>query len=162
MSNLSSAKQAIQSELDYAKRGFAFYTSRVDALEQALREIDRACTGVPAGRHIDTKSGAREQRPSNAGLKSGRSRLHADGEPDGAYELPSTGGDFWPDLISSREKSGREILASAIAKLGFTPSSAQIKKLSARMTTALNNLVKANIIKDTGSGRARRFYRISH
>jgi hypothetical protein len=50
-------------------------------------------------------------------------------------------------------------LQAAIDKLGFTPSKTQVKKLAQRMTFSLNALVKANKIKDSGSGRNREFFK---
>jgi len=50
-------------------------------------------------------------------------------------------------------------LKSAIDKLGFTPTNTQIKKLTQRMTFALNALVKANKIQDSGAGRERVFFK---
>jgi hypothetical protein len=74
-------------------------------------------------------------------------------------DLPFTGGDYWTNLLSDQPKSGPEIFKSAIAQLGFTPSKEQIAKLGGRMTFALNTLVKAKKIKDSGSGRERRFFK---
>ncbi|HCE08693.1 MAG TPA: hypothetical protein DEQ40_08865, partial [Oxalobacteraceae bacterium] len=73
--------------------------------------------------------------------------------------LPSTGGDYWPNLLTEQGQHSSEILKSAIDKLGFTPTNTQIKKLTQRMTFALNALVKANKIQDSGAGRERVFFK---
>ena len=74
-------------------------------------------------------------------------------------ELPSTGGDYWKNLVGAEPKSGQAILAEAVNGLGFTPTKAQVSKLLNRMTFALNSMVKAGAIQDSGSGRERRFFR---
>jgi len=77
----------------------------------------------------------------------------------GPNDLPFTGGDYWPDLITSEPQSGSDVLRAAIAGLGFEPSADQVKKLTQRMTFVLNSLVKAKKIQDSGSGRERRFFK---
>ena len=74
-------------------------------------------------------------------------------------ELPSTGGDYWPNLLTEQGKHSSEVLKSAVEQLGFTPTKTQIKKLTQRMTFALNALVKAKKIQDSGSGRERLFFK---
>jgi hypothetical protein len=42
------------------------------------------------------------------------------------------------------------------------PTPDERKKLANRMVAALNHLVKTNVIGDSGSGRARRYFTINH
>ena len=79
--------------------------------------------------------------------------------PSGGNDLPFTGGDFWPNLVLEQPRSASEILDAAIATMSFAPSKVQTQKLAGRMTFALNSLVKAGKIKDSGSGRERRFFK---
>jgi len=74
-------------------------------------------------------------------------------------ELPSTGGAYWPNLLTDQGQHSSAILKSAIDQLGFTPTKTQIKKLTQRMTFALNALVKTKKIQDSGSGRDRLFFK---
>ena len=73
-------------------------------------------------------------------------------------DLPFTGGDYWTNLVSDTPQSASEILASAIAKLGFEPDKIQRQKLQSRMIFALNALVKDKKIADSGKGRERRYF----
>jgi hypothetical protein len=50
-------------------------------------------------------------------------------------------------------------LKAAVSSLTFTPTKLQTQKLAGRMTFALNALVKANKIQDSGKGRERRFFK---
>jgi len=77
----------------------------------------------------------------------------------GANQLPFTGGEYWPNLVTSDPQSGADILRASVAGLGFEPSPEQVKKLQQRMTFVLNALVKDKKIQDSGSGRARRFFK---
>jgi hypothetical protein len=150
MSNLKSARQAIKAELEYARKGAMFYQSRVEALEDALSKIESVETTTP--KTSNGKSQAPEQR-----AKPGRK---ARSQPAGnGAKLPSTGKDFWPNLITAQPQSAKEILNAAIRALGISPSKDQLKKLSQRQTSALHNLIKTNAIADSGAGRDRRFFR---
>jgi hypothetical protein len=77
----------------------------------------------------------------------------------GGTGLPFTGGDFWPNLVTAEPQSASDILNAAIVSLGFTPTKAQIQKLAGRQTFAVNALVKAGTIQDSGKGRERRFFK---
>jgi hypothetical protein len=169
MSNLDAAKAAIQAELAQAKQGLAYYQSHVAALESALVQLGNlgigATTTKPAGAKRGRKPGkvaaaklAKAGKPAKAGR--GRPAKATKGRASkGPNDLPFTGGDYWPDLITSEPQSGSDILRAAIAGLGFEPSADQVKKLTQRMTFVLNSLVKAKKIQDSGSGRERRFFK---
>jgi hypothetical protein len=62
-------------------------------------------------------------------------------------------------LIDTQPKSAVDVVNAAVAKLDFTPTREQVKKLSQRATYALNTMVRSGEISDSGSGRARRFFR---
>lgn len=150
MSNLSAARQAIQAELDHAREGAAYYQSRVAALEEALAKLDSvesAEEDTGNAPSAQTRSRSRRGRPAREQVAKKES------------ELPATGKSFWTGLLTSEPQSNRELLASAIKALGIEPSGDKVKKLSQRQTNALHNLVKANEISTTGSGRGRRYYR---
>jgi hypothetical protein len=159
MTNLNTAKQALKGELAHAQHGLAYYTSRMEALQQALEQLDRAEGELPSGKKASAKTSAIAHKQN--GAKGGRkSRVAA--RANGGSALPSTAGNFWSSLISARQISAPEILEAAVAKLGLTPTPEQRKKLSNRMVGALNQLVQSQAISDTGSGRARRYFIVSH
>lgn len=156
MSNLGSAKAAIKSELAHALEGVAYYQSLVTALEQALERLDSVGPGaakVPGGKlemPVKTK-GRRGRKP--------RAASGAGGSSSGGGSLPSTAKSFWVDLVDTEPKSAVDVVHAAVKKLGFTPNEEQMKNLSQRATYALTTMVKSGEISDSGSGRARRFFR---
>src|SRR4051794_20066193 len=126
MSNLQSAKSAIEAEIMHMRQGVAFYQSRLETLEKTLDQLDSV--SLPEDIVQIEESG---KRPSSArtkaAYKKGRGRRSvtiASGK-----ELPTTGGEYWLDLVSGQPQSGAEILRQAIAKLGFHPSKLQVQKL---------------------------------
>lgn len=153
MSNLKAACEAIRSELERAKMGAAFYQARVNALEEALAKLE-GMDWAPDGH-------SRKRRAGNATM-SGKPAKRLEKPPTTAQrngsDLPSTGKNFWPDLITAEPQSAPEILNAAVKALGISPSKNQLKKLAQRQTNALHNLVKRAVIADSGSGRSRRFF----
>ncbi|HEV7928928.1 MAG TPA: hypothetical protein VGP12_02210, partial [Nitrosospira sp.] len=99
MSNLKSARQAIKAELEHARQGAMFYQSRVEALEDALSKIESVETTAKTS---NGKSRAPEQR-----AKPGR-KPRSQPAGNGA-KLPSTGKDFWPNLITGQPQSAKDI-----------------------------------------------------
>jgi hypothetical protein len=154
MSNLKSARQAIKAELEHARKGATFYQSRVEALEEALAKIDDVDAGTEkiSGR----SKAARAEAPATPAKRGRKARSQPAG--NGA-KLPSTGKEFWPNLITEQPQSAKDILNAAVKSLGISPSKEQMKKLSQRQTSALHNLIKTNAIADSGAGRERRFFR---
>ncbi len=158
MSNLDAAQRAIEAELAKAKQGFAYYQSRVSALEEALTRL--AGIDVPGQAPVGKKQRGKKAMSALAAdklptlKKKARAKHAAD-----AAALPFTGGDFWPSLITDQPRSSLDILKAAIDKLGFAPSDEQEKQLRGRMTFALHALIKANKIQDSGAGRDRRFFK---
>ena len=180
MSNIETARAALQAELDHAKTGHAFYAERIASLEQALAQIaglggisgggkvaapaNKAKRGrkpnteklSSAGLGVDSDSASKPAKAAK-GVKSGKR-----GRPRkaaGGNELPFTGGDYWTNLVTDAPQSASDILASAISKLGFSPDKAQRQKLQSRMVFALNALAKDKKIADSGKGRERRFFK---
>lgn len=158
MSNLETAKVALEAELAQARKGFAYYQSRIDALGKALQqllELDDATgkTSKPAA-----PTGKRGRKPGKHLIAKAKKKPTS-GKVAAGNELPSTGGDFWPNLITLQPQSGADILHAAIDGLGFTPTKLQVQKLTNRLTFALHALVKAGKIADSGVGRARRFFK---
>jgi len=162
MSNLESAKAAIQAELSHAKQGFAYYQSRIDALEKMLIQLASVSGAMDS---ISTVSIEKSKRGSKSTAvrvaktqKVGKTKRTGK-DSGGGNELPSTGGDFWPNLVLVQPRSASDILKAAISSIGFVPTKLQTQKLAGRMTFALNTLVKAKKIQDSGKGRGRRFFR---
>jgi len=159
MSNLESAKAAIEAELSQAKQGLAYYESRVGTLEQALAQLSNidgsTGTAPKLGKLSVGKRQAKAEKVKPVKVAKGKKGKQAKGPND----LPFTGGDYWPNLITDQPKSASEVLQTAISGLEFVPTPEQIKKLTLRMTFALNTLVKSNKIQDSGSGRERRFFK---
>jgi hypothetical protein len=188
-SNLTSARQAIQAELSHARQGMAFYSARVEALETALSQLEsvegddtaqarrkrrssaegsikkggvakrgRASRSAHNGNGADRAAGedsAMGQRGRRAGRKAGASK-----RAQGGDALPTTGTDFWLQLVTEEPKSAVEIANAAAEAIGLKPEQKdKIQKLKQRVAPALATLVSAQKIRDSGAGRARRFFR---
>ena len=168
MLNLVSAKAAIEAEIAHAKEGVAHFYARVEALEKALFHIVAVDGGVLDAQPV---AAAPVAKPTGKAAKSAKPAVKAEKaaatakpvkaakQTKGGSELPSIGGDYWPDLLTAEPKSSLEVLDAAVVKLGFTPTKEQRQKLAGRMTFALNALVKAGRIQDFGKGRDRRFFK---
>lgn len=159
MSNLESARAAIEAELSHAKKGLEYYHSRIGALENMLAQLAGFQGAVlpPAA----ATRGKRGRKPGST-LKlavSEKAPKAKAGRKSGISGLPFTGGDFWQNLVLDEPRSFPEILDAAIAALGISPSKTERQKLSGRMIFAINALVKTKKIRDSGSGRARRFFK---
>ena len=158
MSNLQTATLAIEAQIVHAKNGLAYYDARVQAVEQALaelRSVKESSEASPARVKLPKTPGAAATTAGATRLKkTAKKKMRAEKE---SGELPSTGGDFWPNLLTEQGKHSSEVLKAAIDQLGFAPTKTQVKKLTQRMTFALNALVKAKKIQDSGSGRERLF-----
>jgi hypothetical protein len=165
MSNLDAAKAALQAELSQAKQGLAYYQSHVTALESALAQLGNLGLGTvaanPAGAKRGRKPGklVKAEKPAKGGRGRPAKAKKGGRAAKGPNDLPFTGGDYWPDLVTGEPQSASEVLHAAVAGLSFEPTAEQVKKLSQRMTFVLNSLVKTGKIKDSGSGRGRRFFK---
>jgi hypothetical protein len=165
MTNLTSAKSAINAELSHAKKGLAFYQARIDALAHALAQLENvdAVGDAPVRGKRGPKAKMAPVAAQPRGRKPGRppkaTKAKGSRKSNGsAQELPFTGGDFWPNLITKEPQSAPEILHAAVSRLGYEASKDTIKTLANRQTSALNSLVKSGKIQSEGSGRARRFF----
>lgn len=185
-SNLVSAKHAIEAELSHARQGFAYYAARVEALESALHQLESVDGGAgesAAGPVANRRTKGQGKRAVKSGRQRGegedtrrsaanessrkqnkkteqRAKSRTAVESDESRALPRTGGDFWLDLVTEEPKSAVDISNAAIATLGIKPSQkTHIQKLKQRVSPALAGLLSAHKIKDTGSGRERRFFK---
>ena len=163
MSNLKSAAAAIEAEIAYARSGLDYYTSRVETLEQALANLqaigETEDKSLPAPAQKTGHKLKRGPRAKQAKAVEPKLNKKEKKERKGANDLPSTGGEYWPNLVTDQPQHSSAILEAAIGKLGFAPSKDQVKKLTQRMTFALNSLVKSNKIQNSGSGRDRVFFK---
>lgn len=163
MSNIAAAKAALEAELSQARQGMAYYQSQVHALEQALKQlsglnlVETGSGGAKRGRKPGKVT--KETKPAKAGRGRPAKAKKSTRAVKGPNDLPFTGGDYWPNLVKSEPQSASEILNASIAGLTFEPTKEQVKKLAQRMTFVLNSLVKTGGIKDSGSGRGRRFFK---
>lgn len=146
MSNIDKARRAIEAEIKHAQKGLAFYQQRVDSLHAMLGSLGGGVTSVGGGR----KTSPEAAQPA----KRGRPRKAA-----APQELPKTGGNFWAGLVSKQPQFGPDILAAAVAKLGFEPTAEQRKALGNRMAPALAALVKSGKVADSGKGRLHRYFK---
>ena len=164
MSNIDAAMAALGAELAQAKQGLAYYQSQVTALETALAQLGvlgLTAVGVKAAGKRGRKPGrpAKVEKPAK-GVRGRPAKAKKSGRAaKGPNDLPFTGGDYWPDLVTGEPQSASDILRASVAGLGFEPTEEQAKKLAQRMTFVLNSLVKTGKIKDSGSGRERRFFK---
>lgn len=156
MSNLQSAKSAIEAEIMHARQGLAFYRSRLETLEKTLDQLDSV--SLPEDIIQIEES---EKRSSSAKAHTGRKRgrRSSSNAPSFGKELPTTGADYWLELVSDQPQSAADILRQAVAKLGFHPTKLQVQKLRQRLAPGLKGLLQAKKIQDSGSGRDRRFFR---
>lgn len=149
MSNIEAARRAIEAEITHTKEGLAYYQQRVESLQNMLDSLGFANGGADSGGRKSAP--APEARPA----KRGRPRKSA----QSPKSLPRTGGDFWAGLVTQAPQFGPDILAAAIAKLGFEPTAEQRKALGNRMAPALAALVKSGKVADSGKGRLHRYFK---
>lgn len=188
VSNLKSARHAIEAELSHARQGSAYYAARVEALEIALHQLDNVEAPVEApvkrekynGKAGGRKVGATRGRGLHrmAGKNAAKAASSAHGTPqqpgkertrgrkartagsDNGEGLPTTGAEFWLNLVNDEPRSAVDISNAAIATLGIKPDQKrEIQKLKQRVAPALANLVATQKIRDSGAGRARRFFK---
>jgi hypothetical protein len=197
-SQFMNPKSFLKAELAEAKKGLAQYQARVDALEQAVTQMEGGAAttaeatrgrkksnatsiAAPAGKTargrkkdseaapaVAAKRGRKKQDDTAVATPAGKTARGAKksasagngSKADSATgDLPSTKGDFWYNFVNDAPQTAAEIGNAAVASLRFTPSGEQVKVLKQRVTPALNLLVNSKRIKDSGSGRERRFVR---
>jgi hypothetical protein len=148
MSNLKIARQAILAELKYVEEGVAYYQRRAAALRAALDQLDS--TEGPATTATQKTKGARK-----AGKRANPSAARKASSAKNA--LPKTSRDFWLSFIDQNPKTAAEIGNAAVASLDFTPNLEQAKQLKSRLAPTLQTLLKSKAVKDSGSGRDRKY-----
>lgn len=159
MQRLSEARRSLKEEIAHARQGAEYYQRRVEALEQTLEQLERIDQDEPHSTTSRAKAGRKKAEGTySTGAKKTSAKAAAT-KSSTAADLPSTGGDFWPGLITSEPISTGDLYKAAVAKLGMTPSKEQEKKLKFRMNSALNVLTAGGTIKSTGSGRERRYFK---
>jgi hypothetical protein len=148
MSNLKTARQAIRAELKHVEEGAAYYQKRATALRAALEQLDRTEEPVAASTQKTRVSGKAGKRAKPSVIPKASTLKNA---------LPKTSRDFWLGFIDQNPKTAAEIGNAAVASLGFTPSPEQAKQLKSRLAPTLQTLLKSKAVKDTGSGRERKY-----
>lgn len=152
MAKVSSAAKAIEDELKQARKAVAFYTKRVEDLEDILAtlasiELPGSARGRATKKTSTTKTATRQtEKPAAKGKRSSK--------------LPATGKDFWPSLLTDSPQPSAEIFKAAISALGIRPNPDDRKKLSQRMANALSVLAKSGEIKAEGERRTRLYSRL--
>jgi hypothetical protein len=158
VSNLQTAREYIEAELSNAREGLAYFASRAHALEHALADLD-SLDGAASAPKNTRPSVDKPTQNGNGAHQHVKRKTVAAANPAGA--VPPTRADFWLDLITAERRSAVDIAHAAAQKLGLDPKKnrKQVLVLKQRVGPSLASLVSGQKIKDTGTGRARRFYR---
>ena len=163
MSNIAAARANIKAEI-------ANLQAQIVALQKSLESLDKLEVPTASVTTAAKAQGKRGRKPKAEAIAPAKRVAPATAKGKASQkpvkkskekvegELPSTGGDYWPNLITSEPQSASEVLQKAIDGLGFTPTKAQLTKLANRETFALNSLVKEGRIQDSGKGRERRYF----
>lgn len=150
MANMHTAVATLEAELEHAKQGKEYYTARVAMLTELidkakavedLDDVGSSPRGKARGRRAGTK-------PSSTSIST---RQKANG--NGLSDLPKTGKDFWLGLIDSTPLHASQIFEAAVKNLKSELSAEARKKLYARMSATLKDLVNRNALKHEGKGR---------
>jgi hypothetical protein len=161
-SNLNAAKSALKAELAHVQAGLAYYQERVEALNDALHQLDTIDEeGDIELEKTEKKQRGRPRKAEKAGgaAQTGKKAAKRGRQPKSASRLPSTGGDFFPRLVTDRKQTAPELLQSAAAQLPFTPNAKELSQLRSRMIAALSALLKAGQISSEGERRQRTYFR---
>ncbi|WP_151637934.1 hypothetical protein [Noviherbaspirillum aerium] len=149
-----SAARAVELELQHAREGMLYYTKLVENLEDVLETL-AAIESPSAVRQPNSRTRA----ASKTKLKPAtRSRRAASSSP-AKSNLPPTGKDFWPRLLTDVPQPAAEIFKAAVSALGIRPSADDRKKLTQRMSNALSVMAKNGDIHVEGDRRTRRYAR---
>lgn len=151
MARMQSAAKVIEDELKQARKAVAFYTKRVEDLEDVLATLGRVDAPVKTaaqGRGAKKTSAAKSAAAPAKGARGTRST-----------KLPATGKDFWPQLLNDTPQSSAQVFKAALAALRIRPSPEDRKKLSQRMANALSVLAKSGEIIAEGEHRTRLYSR---
>lgn len=146
MAKVQSAAKVIEEELKQARKAVAFYTKRIEDLEDILTTLS----------NIDAPVTARRGRAAKSTVAT---KTEKSGKGTRSTKLPATGKDFWPTLLTDTPQSSAEVLKAAIAALRIRPNPDDRKKLTQRMANALSVLSKSGEIKAEGEHRNRLYSR---
>lgn len=161
MNNLSAAKSAIRAELAHVQSGLSYYQERVEALNEALNQLD-AIEDAP---EIDLEQPAKKKRGRPKLVeKKAAARAEKKAKPRGrsaakANRLPFTGGDFFPNLLTERGQTAPEILQAAADQIPFKLKHEERVQLRGRMIATLAAMLKSGKIGSEGEGRQRTFFK---
>jgi hypothetical protein len=160
-SNLSAAKSALKAELMHVEAGLAYYQERVEALNDALHQLDTIDEeGEIELEKTEKKQRGRPRKAQKAGRPpSVKKEAKRGRQSKSASRLPSTGGDFFPNLVSERKMTAPELLQAAAEQLSFEPNAKELAQLRSRMIAALNGMLQAGQIRSEGERRQRTYFK---
>ena len=163
MSNLSTAKSALQAEIAHVQAGLAYYQGLFETLNDALHQLDAIEDEEKAGPEQAPKKqrGRPRKAQSSRGRKEKSAHTQRRGRPKAGSSdnrLPSTGGDFFLRLLSDRGQTAPQLLEAATGQLSFKPNAEEVKQLRARMISALMAMMKAGKVRSEGERRQRTYF----
>jgi hypothetical protein len=137
--------------------GLSYYQERVEALNDALHKLDDLDEEADLELETEPERGRAKTR-GKASRGAAAKPAKRGRQPKSASRLPSTGGDFFPDLLSEQKRTASELLKGAMAKLPFKPNAQEKTQLRSRMIAALAAMQKAGKIGSEGKGRQRTYF----
>lgn len=158
MARMHSAAKVIQDELKQARQAVAFYSKRIEDLEDVLTTLSNIDAPVKTNRGRGSqKVAATKAAPAKAASAKAASAkvVKSGGRGTRSAKLPATGKDFWPNLLTETPQSAAEVFKAALAALRIRPNPEDRKKLSQRMSNALSVLAKDGQINAEGGRRTR-------
>ena len=172
MSNITSAKSSLRAELAHVQSGLAYYKARVEALSAAIDQLDsigdEGEVDIELGEasHMQKMRRARKSRQGGTMVAAGATKAPKEPKAQKATRqgkagsrLPSTGGDFFPDLISEQKQSMSELLQAAATQLPFKATAEELTQMRSRLVAAVNHMLQAGKIRDEGKGRERVYFK---
>ncbi|QAU33350.1 hypothetical protein [Janthinobacterium sp. 17J80-10] len=170
MSNITSAKSSLRAELAHVQSGLAYYKARVEALSAAIDQLDsigdEGQIELGEGTHMQKMRRARKNRqgaltaatPTAKASKAAKAPK-AGRQGKAGSRLPSTGGDFFPNLINEQRQSMSELLQAAATQLPFKATADELTQMRSRLVAAINHMLQAGKIRDDGKGRGRVYFK---
>lgn len=165
MSNIASAKSALDAEIKHAQQGLAFYAKRIATLEgmiETLVQLHSAPVTATTPK-ASAKGKGKVKLVTTVAPEAGTDvvvgkKVRAAKKGATSAKLPATKTEFWKSLLSETPVSNVDLLASAIAALDISPSPADLQKLKQRLANAITGMTKDGSMLAEGTGRARRFF----
>jgi hypothetical protein len=163
MSDLHTARLAIEAELARAEQGLQFYKAQVESLKTALAGLAKVEEGFAQA----LRSGETKKKPDPASHQTSSPRAVERARRESRMEaakvitagiLPVTGSHYWLQYITDQPRTAVEIAQAAIDAMEFHPTQEQIRVLKQRVAPSLETLVKSKRVNDSGAGRSRRFF----